>query len=267
MVRRRRILGVVVAVVACTAMGGTAAALLGRSTATPGEPAPSPVASQGATSSDDGRTGCTLLVDGRPVALTNALAMTLTDIAGRDQNAAATQAHTAASVAAAWPEEAASSAAVALALRGYVPGALACTGELATVERQAMLPMGLTPRAKQVWDAVTAIFGTLPGGGFMPGGVRTGHMAGSAHYEGRAIDFLYRPISAKSIRHGWVLAQWLEAHATELQIAHVIFDAHVWEPGPWANRGWQPYVDPEGPTTNPTLLHEDHVHVDVQRGA
>jgi hypothetical protein len=91
-------------------------------------------------------------------------------------------------------------------------------------------------------------------------------MPGSAHYEGRAIDFLYRPISAKSIRHGWVLAQWLEAHAAELVIAHVIFDAQVWVPGTWGNRFWQPYTDPQGPTVDPTLLHLDHVHVDVLRG-
>jgi hypothetical protein len=129
-----------------------------------------------------------------------------------------------------------------------------------------MEAIGLTPRAVQMWDAIKRVFGPLPAGGFMPGGVHTGHVPGSAHYEGRAIDFLYRPVTARSIRHGWVLAQWLEAHSTELQIATVIFDARIWTPGPWDARGWRPYVYPDGPTTNPTLLHYDHVHVDVQRG-
>jgi hypothetical protein len=192
--------------------------------------------------------------------------MTLTDIAGRDQNAAASLAHTAAAVAAAWPAQAGQAAAVASSLRGYVPMALGCTATLPPAARQAMEANGLTPRANTMWTAVKNIFGPLPAGGFAPGGVHTGHMPGSAHYEGRAIDFLYRPITAKSLRHGWVLAQWAVAHAAELQIGHVIFDARIWMPGSWAQRGWQPYTVPDGPANNPTLLHKDHVHIDVQRG-
>jgi hypothetical protein len=30
--------------------------------------------------------------------------------------------------------------------------------------------------------------------------------------------------------------------------------------------GWRDYTYPDGPTDNPVLLHEDHVHVDVERG-
>jgi hypothetical protein len=211
-------------------------------------------------------TGCTLLVADRTLRLSDGLAMTLTDVAGRDQDAAAPLAHTAAAVAAAWPALAKQSTDVARSLRGYVPMALACTATLPPAARQAMEANGLTPRANTMWEAVKGVFGPLPAGGFAPGGVRTGHMPGSAHYEGRAVDFLYRPITPRSLRHGWVLAQWAEAHATRLQIAHVIFDARIWTPGPWAQRTWQPYTVPDGPATNPTLLHEDHVHIDVQRG-
>jgi hypothetical protein len=63
-----------------------------------------------------------------------------------------------------------------------------------------------------------------------------------------------------------VLSQWLIAHAQELQIATVIFDAKVWTPGGWDQRGWTAYTYPDGTTTDPTLLHYDHVHVDVQKG-
>jgi hypothetical protein len=211
--------------------------------------------------------GCSLHAGTSVLKLSLALARTLTDLAGRDQNAAASLATTTHQVAVAWPVQASQAAVITLSLRGYVPGALACTGTLPPAQRQAMEPDGLTARANTMWDAIKAVFGPLPAGGFMPGGVYTGHVPGSAHYEGRAIDFFYRPITAKTIRHGWVLAQWLEAHAESLQIATVIFDARIWTPGDWNNRGWGSYNYPEGTTTNPTLLHYDHVHVDVQRGS
>jgi len=211
--------------------------------------------------------GCTLEVGISELTLDSSLAMTLTDLAGQDQNAAASLQHTALAVAASWPAQAAQADSIARSLRGYVPGALACTATLPQATREDMEADGLTPRANTMWDGVKRIFGPLPAGGFTPGGAHTGHIPGSAHYEGRAIDFLYRPITAKSIRHGWVLAQWLEAHAQQLQIATVIFDAQIWTPGAWDARTWRTYSYPEGPTTNPTLLHYDHVHVDVQRGS
>jgi len=253
--RRRRIFFAVVAAVAVVAAASTTAALAAvvDARATGARPAAHTIAATEPT-------GCTLLVAGHLVRLSDQLAMTLTDIAGRDQNAAASLLHTATAVANTWPAEASVSGAVARSLRGYVPRALGCTATLPPATRQAMGPNGLTPRANTMWDAIKSIFGPLPAGGFAPGGVTTGHMPGSAHYEGRAIDFLYRPVSPKSIRHGWVLAQWAEAHAASLQIATVIFDDRVWTPSTWDSRGWQPYTVPEGPTSNRTLLH-------VQRGS
>ncbi len=211
------------------------------------------------------QTGCLLHAGTRTLPLPVSLAMTLTDLAGRDQNAAASLAETTNRIALAWPAHAAEAAAVALSLRGYVPGALACPATLPPAHQQAMGADGLTARADTLWHAVNAVFGPLPAGGFMPGGVRTGHVPGSAHYEGRAVDFFYRPITAKTIRHGWVLTQWLEAHAEKLQIATVIFDAQIWTPD--GGIAWRPYTYPDGATTNVTLLHYDHVHVDVQRGS
>ena len=192
--------------------------------------------------------------------------MRLTDQAGRDQNAARPPTFTSAAVAADWPEQARSAAAIAMALRGYGGAALACTGSLPPTQAQPMESSGLTLRARVMWGEIKTIFGPLPAGGFMPGGVTTGHVEGSAHYEGRAIDFFYRPVTKKTIEHGWVLAQWLVAHAQSLQISTVIFDAQVWTPSTWHQKEWRPYSSREGPTTNATLLHFDHVHVDVQRG-
>ena len=56
---------------------------------------------------------------------------------------------------------------------------------------------GLTERAAAVRADLARTFGELALGGFAPGGVRDGHMEGSAHYEGRAIDVFVRPISTR----------------------------------------------------------------------
>jgi hypothetical protein len=124
---------------------------------------------------------------------------------------------------------------------------------------------GLTPRADTLRHEMRAAFGRQSLGGFDPRGVTSGHIAGSAHYEGRAIDVFFRPITAANTRLGWLQAQWAVAHAERLHIATVIFDKRLWS----ARRspsGWRDYVYPDGTTDNPVLLHEDHVHVDVERG-
>jgi hypothetical protein len=91
-------------------------------------------------------------------------------------------------------------------------------------------------------------------------------MPGSAHYEGRAIDAFFRPVSAANSRHGWLLAQWLVAHAGELDVQNVIFDDRIWTASA-SSSGWRPYVPPQGITRNPVLRHLDHVHVDVVKGS
>ena len=52
---------------------------------------------------------------------------------------------------------------------------------------------GLVSRAAVVRRDLETRFGALSLGGFEPGGVSSGHMEGSAHYEGRAIDVFFRP--------------------------------------------------------------------------
>ncbi len=210
--------------------------------------------------------GCRLRLGQSTFALTVGLAMAMTDQAGRDQNAAVPVSSTASAVARLWPAQAGSATLIAAALRGQGGTALACVARLQPADVQSMASDGLTLRANTMWDAIKKTFGPLPAGGFMPGGVRSGHVPGSAHYEGRAIDFFYRPVTRKTIEHGVVLAQWLVAHAQALQIANVIFDAQIWSADTSQTLQWQPYSYPDGPTTNVTLLHFDHVHVDVQRG-
>jgi hypothetical protein len=109
-------------------------------------------------------------------------------------------------------------------------------------------------------------FGRLSLGGFEAGGVSSGHMKGSAHYDGRAIDVFVRPMNEANNRHGWAIAQYLVAQADRLDIDHVIFDRRIWSAGRASERGWRRYDAPDGPGRRATLEHRDHVHVDVVAG-
>jgi hypothetical protein len=99
--------------------------------------------------------------------------------------------------------------------------------------------------------------------------VSTGHVDGSAHYEGRAIDVFFRPTGDhEQHRRGWVFAQWVLAHAAGHQVLSIIYDDHIWTS--WAaGLGWRDYVHP-GATIrhrgNAVLRHLDHVHVAVESG-
>ena len=103
-------------------------------------------------------------------------------------------------------------------------------------------------------------------GGVAPGGVTDGHMPGSAHYEGRAVDVFFRPISEASKDRGWAMAQYLVAHAARLHVKTVIFDGRIWTSGWRSDDGWRAYEpDTSGRDagTAAILEHRDHVHVDV----
>ena len=123
--------------------------------------------------------------------------------------------------------------------------------------------VGLTRRADDVRREVEAVFGDLALGGFAAGGVRDGHMKGSAHYDGRAIDIFVRPISEQNKERGWAIAQYLVAQADRLSIETVIFDARIWKSGARSGDGWTAYDPPESSGDRAVLEHRDHVHVDV----
>ncbi len=121
---------------------------------------------------------------------------------------------------------------------------------------------GLTPRAEDVRAEAVAVFGELSLGGFAPGGVRDGHMPGSTHYDGRAVDIFFRPVTGASRTRGWAVASYLVAQAERLDIQTIIFDAKIWT-ARRSDEGWRRYDAPDRPGDPDILAHRDHVHVDV----
>jgi hypothetical protein len=150
---------------------------------------------------------------------------------------------------------------LAQALTGRTRAALSCDVDDPDDSGQVEEADGLTDNARALRGDVRSTFGRLPEGGYAPGGVSTGHSAGSAHYDGRAIDFFFRPIGGARTRHGWALAHYLVARASMLDIRTVIFDERIWT-SRRSGEGWREY-DVTGSGDPDVLLHRDHVHVDV----
>jgi hypothetical protein len=159
---------------------------------------------------------------------------------------------------------------LASALTGNSRAAFFCVTGDPDVAEEFAGASGLTARAEKVRTDLEDTFGDLPLGGFEPGGVSSGHMKGSAHYEGRAIDIFVRPISKDNKRRGWAIASYLVSQAERLALDHVIFDGRIWSAGGRSEDGWRDY-DPDVPDsasreTRKILEHRDHVHVDVAPG-
>jgi hypothetical protein len=152
---------------------------------------------------------------------------------------------------------------LASALTGHSKSAFSCTVNTDSAAQEAIGRNGLTPRADAVRRDLLETFGKLSTGGYAPGGVRSGHMEGSAHYEGRAVDVFVRPISTANTTKGWAMAQYLVARADLLNIRTVIFSDKIWTSGGRSDSGWRDYTPPDRSGDPAILRHLDHVHVDV----
>jgi hypothetical protein len=211
-------------------------------------------------------TGCEVEIGERTVALTTGKAEAAAAVSARAVRLRLSLPASARAVATASGLSASDARVVATALTGRARQALTCThGGSDETESDRLDRSGLTHRAERVRQDLDRAFGHLPMGGFAPGGVRSGHMPGSAHYEGRAVDVFVRPIAPRNKTRGWAIAQYLVANAERLEIDTVIFDARIWT-ARRADEGWRDY---RVSTTNRSratvriLEHRDHVHVDV----
>ena len=105
---------------------------------------------------------------------------------------------------------------------------------------------GLQPGAVALHQAVCAVFPQVTEyGGYRPDG---------EHSDGKAIDIMVYGDSAT----GDAVAEWLQAHAAELDLYDIIWQQHIWTPER-ASEGWRLMPDRGSATAN----HEDHVHVAV----
>jgi hypothetical protein len=105
---------------------------------------------------------------------------------------------------------------------------------------------GLLPDADRVYRAVCAAFPQVTEyGGYRPDG---------EHSAGQAIDIMVYSDSSL----GQQIADYLRAHASELNLYDVIWAQHIWTPER-ASEGWRLMPDRGSTTAN----HYDHVHVAV----
>lgn len=81
----------------------------------------------------------------------------------------------------------------------------------------------------------------------------------SDHPNGLAVDYgIPKWRTSQGRAYGWDIARWVQTNAEGQGVTYIIWDAKVWKA---RTRTWETYTHPNGPTTNPTLLHLDHVHV------
>ncbi len=157
---------------------------------------------------------------------------------------------------------------LAEALKGAGAADITCTPDVEPVSAhtatggwppQQMGPDGLTPRTRYLRDLIKSGFGETNLGGWCPGGCTTGHIEGSDHYTGHAIDVMILPhTDPERIADGNRIATWAVANADQLAIKYLIWRSRIWTP----NEGWHAYTHPSG-SSGPTLAHANHVHLSV----
>jgi hypothetical protein len=114
----------------------------------------------------------------------------------------------------------------------------------------------ITPRMRQVKDAIDRRFGPFASIGCYRAG------SDGEHSLGRACDFMLStggvlPAPA-GVQRGYQIAAWAQANAPRLGILYVIYRQRIWDIRT-ASSGWLPMADRGGSTAN----HYDHVHISV----
>ena len=104
---------------------------------------------------------------------------------------------------------------------------------------------GLTSGAVYVYRSVCHAFPQITSYG--------GWDAHGEHSSGKALDIMTSDVSL-----GNAIAEFLQAHASELHLYDILWRQHIWTPVR-ASEGWRLFADRGSATAN----HYDHVHVSV----
>lgn len=115
---------------------------------------------------------------------------------------------------------------------------------------------GLTPDAVLVARCAVEHFDITSLGGRATGG----HVSGSDHYTGRAVDLMISDWeTAGGAQFGDGVAAYYVENAEAFGITYVIWRSQIWST---SRPGWRPYGHPDG-RTDASALHLDHLHISV----
>ena len=134
---------------------------------------------------------------------------------------------------------------------------LGCSSVAGTACRPSGLSVesGLTPAAVSVARCAVQHFGIADIGGLATGG----HVNGSDHYTGRAVDLMISDWQSAGATSGDRAAAYYVKHAEDFNITYIIWRGQIWSTG---RPVWRAYTHPAG-RTDPTALHMDHLHISV----
>ncbi len=123
------------------------------------------------------------------------------------------------------------------------------------VPGQDGVPAGLQPNAARGAAAARRILGFQGD----IGGI--GHRNNASdHPHGNAIDLM----THDDLEFGWEAAEWYRQNRDQFGVTYVIFNGAI--ASPRSDWQWRPYRHPAG-RTDPTAMHDDHVHVSFRGGA
>ncbi len=154
---------------------------------------------------------------------------------------------------------------LASALTGETPGGRfwCVTRTDADEESDDLDDAGLTARASVVREELGNVFGELSMGGFAPGGVSEGHMEGSAHYDGRAVDVFVRPSTTPTSARAGRSPPTSSPRPTGSSCGPSSSTGRSGPRAPAPSRAGATTTRPPPSGDRAVLEHRDHVHVDV----
>lgn len=148
---------------------------------------------------------------------------------------------------------------------GGTPCGVPVTGtECPANPQSARWEYGLVTDAVRLSRCMYAAFGSEPYlgslGGYSPG---SGHIRGSDHYTGRALDLGVREYRGAGRQLGDRMVAWLLANRQAFNVRQIIWYDKIITFRRDGTGQWKTYTHPSGRTWDDNLQHRNHVHVGV----